>query len=68
MIIVNLAFEGYFTSMPLIKCKGILPTKEVINSHDTISIDDISDERHIFTYFAADEFRLRSLFLSKYPC
>ena len=68
IMIVNPTFEGYFTSIPLIECKGILPNKEVIDFCNTINMNNTLDERYIFTCFTADKFRLRSAFSSKYLC
>ena len=68
MLIVNPAFEGYFSGMPLLKCEGILPTEEIAAFYSTIKVNNTSDEKHIFACFATKEFKLKSISLSASPC
>ena len=51
MLLANPTFEGYFTSMSALNCKGILPTVEFASFHNAIKINDTSDEQHAFSVF-----------------
>ena len=44
VLIVNPSFEGWFSSMHLLKCEGTLPTFEVVSFHNTLNLNDTSDE------------------------
>jgi len=68
MRIVNPTFEGYFSNMPLLKCEGIFPTKEMTSFRNTIKVNDTSDEKYIFACFTTNQFKLKKVMHSEGPC
>ena len=68
MLIVNPTFEGYFSSMLLLKCEGILSTEDVARFYSTIKLNDTSDEKYILACFATKKFKLKSISISTSPC
>ena len=66
--IINPSFEEYYKEMPLLKCEGIVPaTNLIFNISRMISMNNISNERYIFSKFTTANYQVKSLIISKIP-
>ena len=55
--------------MPLLKCESIVPaTNLTFNVSRMISMNNISDERYIFSKFTTANYQVKSLMISKILC
>ena len=64
--IINPSFEGYYKEIPLLKCEGIVPaTNLIFNISRIISMNNISDERYIFSKFTTTNYQVKSLIISE---
>jgi len=68
ILVVNPAFEGYFNSMPLLKCKGIIPVSNNITITKAIQISNIFDVKLILVKFSDKDFKVKHLSLCMETC